>query len=143
MADHPLTEKEQRCIAMLAEAANLYQSVCMEPYKELCEESQRNPKYLLPGETIPGSRLLYRQAQNDWAEAAAVFHVLQKALMGQAAARIYPTNYRLLGGVLHAEHGAEQKEPQEAGRTLVEEPAGPGPGSNERGPQGGVHSQSD
>lgn len=36
-------------------------------------------------------------AHGDWAEAAAAIHVLQRMVMGNAAARAYPTEYRLLG----------------------------------------------
>lgn len=36
-------------------------------------------------------------ANTDWNEAAGHIHVLQKNILGQAAARLYPDRYRLLG----------------------------------------------
>ncbi len=37
------------------------------------------------------------QAAHDWNEAAAKIHDLQHLILAQAAARAYPTTYRLLG----------------------------------------------
>lgn len=91
---HPLSDKEQRCIALLAEAANLYADICREPLREGQEQANREQRF---NATLANVR---NQADNDWNEACAHFHVLQHALMGQAAARIYPHSYRLLGGII-------------------------------------------
>ncbi len=37
-------------------------------------------------------------ASGDWNEAAAHIHALQASIMSQAAARAFPSEYRLLGG---------------------------------------------
>lgn len=45
-------------------------------------------------------------AEHDWAEMASHIHVIQHAVMAQAAARAYPDEYRLLGGTLRKEADA-------------------------------------
>ena len=44
-------------------------------------------------------------ANHDWAEMAAHIHNIQHALMSQAAARAYPTEFRLLGGSIAKDVG--------------------------------------
>lgn len=50
-------------------------------------------------------------ASHDWSEIAQCIHALQHAIMAQAAARAYPNEFRLLGGVV--EVTVKQKSDQE------------------------------
>lgn len=67
-----LTDDERRVIDLLAEAAELFGEIVGD------------------GET--------REA--DLAEIAAHIHALQNAVLAQAAARLYPNDYRLMGDVV-------------------------------------------
>jgi hypothetical protein len=44
---------------------------------------------------------------DDLQEIRTAIHVIQHAIMAQAAARAYPTRYRLLGDVIHYHHLGE------------------------------------
>jgi hypothetical protein len=64
-----LTDEERQALYHLSQAANLLRAITM------------------PGE-YPG----------DWAEAAAALHVLQRMIISQVAVRLFPEEFRPLGG---------------------------------------------
>lgn len=45
------------------------------------------------------------QAEHDWAEMAHRIHAVQHSIMAQAAARAYPSEFRLLGGTIADQSG--------------------------------------
>jgi len=72
-----LTDIEREALDHLAQAANLISKAIRTP-----DESQAYSHHI---------------ANGDWDEAAALIHNIQHLVMAQAAARAYPTTFRLLG----------------------------------------------
>jgi hypothetical protein len=66
-----LTHRERKCLSLLSEVSGLMREITY-----------------------------HDDYPHDWEEAAAALHVLQRMVMGQAAVRAYPGEYRPLGGWL-------------------------------------------
>jgi hypothetical protein len=84
-----LSEDEKRALELSGELANLVCRVVYTPYR------------VAPASTSD-SRLSNMKgiADNDWAELAAAFHVIQRYIMSNAAARAHPELCRPLGGLV-------------------------------------------
>lgn len=78
------TEDEHRAMELTGELATLIGKIIRAPHDELAHDD--------------GRRAMFSAiADNDWAEAAMDIHRIQHRIMAQAAARAFPTQYRLMG----------------------------------------------
>lgn len=96
-----LTDDEKHALELSGELANLVSKIIHAP-RQSHQQIQSKVQMEVGGVSKWQQRdhLLKSCVENDWAEVAAAFHVIQRYIMSNAAARAYPELCRPLGGII-------------------------------------------